>query len=239
MAIELVNIGRIANDGTGDDLREAFVKINRSLEDLDLRIDDRTEGVNLGTGEEVFKGRNGYDLEFRTLEGGTNTTVRTSGNNIIVDVNDSIVQLPVISDSGSIILEKGDSIRINGGVDISTVINPSNNQVTINNTKVTNINEDPNPTLGDTLDGDQNNITNVNVINANTITGLFQGTFEGDINGVNSQSLNDFFNNFELGTFNTNITNFYDYIKTFVDVDLGTIGSPTQINIDLGPSAII
>ena len=42
MAVQLVNIGRIANDGTGDDLREAFVKINQSLEDLDLRIDDKT-----------------------------------------------------------------------------------------------------------------------------------------------------------------------------------------------------
>ena len=39
MAVQLVNIGRIANDGTGDDLREAFIKINQSLEDLDLRID--------------------------------------------------------------------------------------------------------------------------------------------------------------------------------------------------------
>jgi len=28
MAIQTINIGNIANDGTGDDLREAFIKVN-------------------------------------------------------------------------------------------------------------------------------------------------------------------------------------------------------------------
>ena len=36
MAIQRVNIGTIANDGTGDDLREAFVKVNNFTE-LDIR----------------------------------------------------------------------------------------------------------------------------------------------------------------------------------------------------------
>ena len=30
MAIQTINIGTIANDGTGDDLREAFVKVNNT-----------------------------------------------------------------------------------------------------------------------------------------------------------------------------------------------------------------
>ena len=37
MAIEYINVGTIANDGTGDDLREAFVKINNNFEELDLK----------------------------------------------------------------------------------------------------------------------------------------------------------------------------------------------------------
>ena len=37
MAIQTVNIGTIANDGTGDDLREAFVKVNNNFSELDLR----------------------------------------------------------------------------------------------------------------------------------------------------------------------------------------------------------
>ena len=40
MAINLINIGNIANDGTGDDLREAFVKVNNNFEELDFQLPD-------------------------------------------------------------------------------------------------------------------------------------------------------------------------------------------------------
>ena len=55
MAIQRVNIGTIANDGTGDDLREAFVKVNNNFTELDIRQPEKTTGANLGTaGEGVF-----------------------------------------------------------------------------------------------------------------------------------------------------------------------------------------
>ena len=38
MAIQRVNIGTIANDGTGDDLREAFVKVNNNFTELEAHI---------------------------------------------------------------------------------------------------------------------------------------------------------------------------------------------------------
>ena len=31
MANSVINIGQLANDGTGDDLREAFIKVNNKL----------------------------------------------------------------------------------------------------------------------------------------------------------------------------------------------------------------
>ena len=31
MSIETINIGNIANDGTGDDLRSAFIKVNNNI----------------------------------------------------------------------------------------------------------------------------------------------------------------------------------------------------------------
>ena len=56
MAIQLVNLGNTANDGTGDDLREAFVKVNANFNELDLRDDEQTTVTNLGaTGEGLFK----------------------------------------------------------------------------------------------------------------------------------------------------------------------------------------
>jgi hypothetical protein len=35
MAIQNINVGLAANDGTGDDLREAFIKINQNFQNLD------------------------------------------------------------------------------------------------------------------------------------------------------------------------------------------------------------
>ena len=35
MAINPINVGNAANDGTGDDLREAFIKINQNFQLLD------------------------------------------------------------------------------------------------------------------------------------------------------------------------------------------------------------
>ena len=41
MTVSTINIGNIANDGTGDDPREAFIKVNNNLE-LDARKPEQT-----------------------------------------------------------------------------------------------------------------------------------------------------------------------------------------------------
>jgi hypothetical protein len=38
--IQTVNLGQYANDGSGDDLRTAFEKVNSNIESLKLFIDD-------------------------------------------------------------------------------------------------------------------------------------------------------------------------------------------------------
>ena len=55
MAVQTINIGTLANDGTGDDLREAFIKVNQNFDDLDLRAPESTTVVNTGAvGEGIF-----------------------------------------------------------------------------------------------------------------------------------------------------------------------------------------
>ena len=51
MTIQNINIGNIANDGTGDDLREAFRKVNENFDELDLRQPESTTGAGIGTGQ--------------------------------------------------------------------------------------------------------------------------------------------------------------------------------------------
>lgn len=68
--LEEINLGNAANDGTGDDLREAFRKTKASIEFLYNSGYAPTYGANIGaTGVEVYAGKVGTDLQFRKIEG--------------------------------------------------------------------------------------------------------------------------------------------------------------------------
>lgn len=74
MAIETINIGSYANDGTGDDLRTAFEKVNANFTLLETGV---TGAVNLGTGANVFAQKTSTDLEFKTLTSNNNSVIIT------------------------------------------------------------------------------------------------------------------------------------------------------------------
>ena len=67
MSITTINVGTIANDSTGDDLRQAFVKVNNNFDELDLRVVPQNEAANLGAGTGVFYSKDGAVLNFRSL----------------------------------------------------------------------------------------------------------------------------------------------------------------------------
>ena len=86
MAIQTVNIGGVANDGTGDDLREAFVKVNNNFTELDNRNPEQTTASNLGTeGQGVFAQKTGFDLQFKKIKAGGNVTVTSDSSNVIIE----------------------------------------------------------------------------------------------------------------------------------------------------------
>jgi hypothetical protein len=66
MSIQSINLGSYANDGTGDDLRTAFDKVNNNFAVLNAEAAIST-AVNLGSGTGVFKDKSGVNLEFKTL----------------------------------------------------------------------------------------------------------------------------------------------------------------------------
>lgn len=47
MAIQIVNVGQIENDGTGDDLREAFIKVNENFSELSTLTADIVNIVSI------------------------------------------------------------------------------------------------------------------------------------------------------------------------------------------------
>lgn len=82
MTILTVNLGSYANDGTGDDLRTAFEKVNSGFTELDLTRVISAE--NLGTGAPVFFDKDSNILRFRSIKAGLNVSVVYSDDEITI-----------------------------------------------------------------------------------------------------------------------------------------------------------
>ncbi len=183
MSLEQINIGTFANDGTGDDLREAFRKVNLNFIDLDLRDDESTTATNIGTiGEGIFAKKNNYELQFKKLVGGFDTTLTSSEDKITIDVDTGLKRIVVVSDSGSKILETTDNINLYGSGSISTRLVGST--LTITST-FNELSEDTTPVLGGNLDAGGNTITNSPSISATK----FIGTHVGNVTDANEAVL--------------------------------------------------
>jgi len=83
MALLQINLGNYANDGTGDDLRTAFDKVNKNFASLDTEF-NVLGGANVGSGAGIFANRNGVNLEFKTL---TSTDSSVTFTNTATTVN--------------------------------------------------------------------------------------------------------------------------------------------------------
>jgi len=170
MAIQTINIGTIANDGTGDDLREAFVKVNNNFTELDTRDPEKTTAANLGSaGEGVFANLNGAELQFKKLKAGTATTLVSDGNAITINSTATgLPQLQVFADNNNITLNNANtSLTLAGGNLVTTNLNGS----TITITAETSLLTDTAPKLGANLDGQQKEIINTSDIKS-TVHGV-------------------------------------------------------------------
>lgn len=232
MSIDLVNIGLAANDGTGDDLREAMIKINNNFTQLDLRANQ--VGANLGSaGAEVYKNADQNTLYFRRLVAGTNIGLTQNDNTIVV--NNTMPNTYVIStDSGSIIAGASVNYNIIGNQAVTVSANENNKTITISS----NLQQDTNPILGASLNANNLNITNVNNLTANSILSNTLSTTDFstvNINGINYyNNLGRYLTGFDFGDLDDNIDNILEWLVVSTGVDFGTFTSPTPGNVDLG-----
>ena len=265
MAIQLVNLGNTANDGTGDDLREAFVKVNANFNELDLRDDEQTTVSNLGaTGEGLYKEKVNYDLRFKKIVGGSGITLTATDNNITI-ANDKVYDFTQTAVTGDAYVTKeydfGDARLKFSNVYNSLADRPSASSYhgmfahvhgtggayyahggvwveLANKSDVAELSEDTTPALGGHLDGAGFNITNLGTITSTGITGNLTGNVTGLINGTDPATLTPYFENMDLGAFNTTVNNIIDFLVAQTDQDFGTITSPANTIADFGAIAV-
>ena len=237
MALRTINLGNVANDGTGDDLREAFEKVIFNFAELDSRTPEATTVVNLGAGQGVFANRNNAELQFKSLVGGANATLSSDANTITIDVNAGVTQFVVASDSGSLTVTEGTTVTIEGGTLIST--ERDGNSIRINSSALGSLSDDPNPTLSAGLNAGGFPLASVGNIDAGTVTAAgFVGNLTGLVHGVDIRDLNQY-RNPNLWDFNgiapTVVTNIFDWVFQTYEVDFGSISGlqPNKI-LDFG-----
>jgi hypothetical protein len=225
MTVELIDLGRIANDGLGDDLRTAFIKVNNALEDLDLRSSESTTVTNLGVGGEgLFAQIVGADLQFKELVPGDRITLSPTATGITINAASQLAT--IASDAGSGSITDGSTFTFAGSSGISTAV--TGTTLTITNTGLVTLADDLSPVLGATLQASQNSILDADIIQANN----FQGSLDGLVYGVDIRTLA--LNGFDFGGIIANVANTLDYFIALTDVDFGTIITPNTIDVDLG-----
>jgi hypothetical protein len=236
MTIQTINLGNVANDGTGDDLREAFAKVVANFAELDSRTPEATTAVNLSTGQGIFAGKDDAELQFKSLIGGTNATLTSDSESITIDVDSGVTQFLIASDSGSLTVTENTTVTIQGGNLVST--QRDGNAVVINSSALGSLSDDTNPTLSAGLNAAGYDLASVGNIDAATVNGVFNGNLTGLVHGIDIRDLNEprETNNFDFGTVSPSaIDNIYDYIFATTDVDFGGIsGIQPNVNLDFG-----
>ena len=223
MAIQTINIGTIANDGTGDNLRVAFQKVNQNFETLDERFIPSFDAANLGSGTTVFYNKEDGVLYFRSLVAGDNISLSNDTNEITITSDENFT---IQTDSNSININgTNKAYGIKGSSNIDTNISGSDITITIDGDGLVAL--DTSPTLGRALDANSNKITNVGNITANTFTGNLAGT----VNGIN---ITESSFNLDFGGIIPNITTNTAYVIATTTLDFGSFTAPASTISDFG-----
>lgn len=236
MPIQTINIGYLANDGTGDDLREAFIKVNDNFAEMSSLVENAVvvEVESVGTGTSIYKSKFGSKFQFKSLIDGYGIQLTESGNEVTITGDPGLEELLIVTDNGSIILPGGKPILpIQLGQNISTSVEvfadaPSNLKINVTGDGLLSL--DPHPQLGGNLIGGQWNINDINTVTANT----FKGELEGDIWGIDIRDIDSLLLGFDFGGMTTEIRSLTEYLAKTNDIDMLFFTNDEPLMIDGG-----
>lgn len=81
MTIQSINLGTYPNDGTGDDLRTAFTKVNSNFTSLYTQLTN-LNGQNIGSGAGIFSNDTAGIMSFKSITGSNGITVTSTGTTV-------------------------------------------------------------------------------------------------------------------------------------------------------------
>lgn len=238
VTVQNINIGNLPNDGTGDDLRSAFVKVNNNFNELDSRSQNiEVDAFNLGTSassEGLFYNKTDNTLNFKSLQAGTGISLSANSSTVTIDAAVGISDLIFTTDSGSVRINEEDGsgvINFEGGpgIVIEKLANPSND-IRIRATNGV-LQADTAPKLSANLDVDFHNITRADSVTANN----FYGDLTGLVHGIDVRDLSEvLFDNFDFGDFQPSFSNILEYIIFNTEIDFGEFSTESAFEVDLG-----
>jgi hypothetical protein len=228
MAIETINVGNLANDGLGDDLRTAFQKVNNNFNYLTTELS--VSGQNIGSGGVgIFKQKVDENLQLKKIAAGDATVVivddpATDTVKITAPLQNAFTSIIAGNDgavsatgpTGSVSLVAGDNITITkAGQNITITADLLSGQL-----------------LGD-LDLNSYEINGIGDIDINgTITA---NNFVGNVHGIDIRPINTAVFDYDFGTIvQGTYSSITEFLFVFGDYDFGTITSPNSISLDLG-----
>ncbi len=228
MAIQTINLGTYANDGTGDDLRTAFQKVNANLTELYSAL----YGANVGATPPV-SGVGEGELWWSTVEG----RLYVYYGNAWIDA--SPVGSPSSYNLSAETTTNGANLRLTGESIVNDVKISSGTNITVTRTDANTI------TLSST-----SYTGNVNGTVTGALIGSVTGNVTGNLNGEVFGTVSDISNHY-LSELN-DVSNTEPVIgqglvwtgSTWApgnvasvgggDLDFGTFGTPAGFTLDLG-----
>ena len=219
MAIQTINLGTYANDGTGDDLRVAFQKVNANFSEIDnLSI---SNAVNLGAGAGLFAGKQsspqlGDNLKFKSLVAGSNIFLTTNDNEVII--TSQFVTLTQNLNLNSKDIEGTGNISITGN------ISAAGGNVLVGNNLTVNGNSNLGPVGRVKIFGGATGQVLTTLGNGELTWSSTGGDIDWDFGNVGVGS------EITPGGATTPV----QYFLITLGVDMGTIASPNPVTINLG-----
>lgn len=227
MALQTINLGTYANDGTGDDLRTAFQKVNANLTELYSSL----YGANVGSSP-PSSGVDQGELWWSTVDGrlyiryGTawvdaspataNTTYELNTSTATGGANIDLVSSETVTDS----------IKIASGTNI-TVTRTDANTITLSSTSYTG------NVVGQVSDISNHSLNDLNDVDDVAVPTLGQALVWNGNAWAPGQAIPQF-SDFDFQGFAPTFVSPIDLILFYSNVDFGTFSTSTGITIDLG-----